>query len=133
MNRYYWTHRMWLVKYTVNSCTITQNILASQWEIVTVPLPQTDPQDWHYINRMQPVDVAVWEVIYYEAGVVGVYAAHDPYAEFYAVVPCASCSRLETWKTFWGLSASTQAQQWLKTELSIELTSQQSWVNVIAI
>jgi len=124
---------MWLVKYTVNSCTITQNILASQWEIATVPAPQNDPQEWHYVQRMQPADVAVWEVIYYESGVVGVYAAQDPYAEFYAVVPCTSCARLETWKIFWGLSASLEAQQWLKTELDIELTSQQAWVNVIAI
>lgn len=117
----------------MNPYTITSNILASQWEIAAVDQPSEQSRDWHYVNTMQISDVAVWETVYYESGVVGVYAAHDPYAEFYAVVPCASCDRISTWRTFWGQSAGSQAQQWLSRELGIHLDTAQTWTNLIAI
>ena len=116
----------------MNPYTITQNILHSQWQIQSVPEPTAAQRDWHYVNQMRIEDVETWETVYYQPGVVGVYAAHDPLAEFYAIVPCASCDRRETWRTFWGRAASAEVENWLKNELGIELDSGPAWINLIS-
>jgi hypothetical protein len=41
--------------------------------------------EWDYKRPMRIEDVNIWEVIYEQGGSVGVYAAYDPYAEFYMI------------------------------------------------
>ena len=41
--------------------------------------------EWDYNRPMQIEDVDIWEVIYEQSGAVGIYAAYDPYAEFYMI------------------------------------------------
>jgi hypothetical protein len=40
-------------------------------------------KDWNYQRTMQIEDVDIWEVIYEGSGGIGMYAAWQPYAEFY--------------------------------------------------
>jgi hypothetical protein len=49
-------------------------------KIITPP-----KKDWDYRRQMQIEDVSLWEVIYEQGGGFGIYAAWDPYAEFYMI------------------------------------------------
>jgi hypothetical protein len=49
-------------------------------KIITPP-----KKDWDYKRQMQIEDVNLWEVIYEQGGGFGIYAAWDPYAEFYMI------------------------------------------------
>jgi hypothetical protein len=40
---------------------------------------------WTKKEEITIQDVILWEQIYYEAGNVGIYAAYNPYAEFYII------------------------------------------------
>lgn len=40
---------------------------------------------WDYKRKLKIEDVDIWEVIYEQGGGVGVYAAWEPYAEFYII------------------------------------------------
>jgi hypothetical protein len=42
-------------------------------------------KNWDYKRPMQIEDVNLWEVICEQGGSVGIYAAWDPYAEFYMI------------------------------------------------
>jgi hypothetical protein len=42
-------------------------------------------KDWDYSRELQIEDIDIWEVIYEAGGGLGVYAAWDPYAEFYLI------------------------------------------------
>jgi hypothetical protein len=42
-------------------------------------------KEWDYKRPMQIEDVDLWEVIYEQGGSVGVYAAYNPFAEFYMI------------------------------------------------
>ena len=60
-------------------------------------------------------DIAVWEEIYFKPGVIGVYAAWDPYCEFYLVYyPVLSETNFHS-LTFSGEDASDKVQKLLAT------------------
>lgn len=40
---------------------------------------------WDYKKQLKIEDIDIWEVIYEQGGGVGVYAAWEPYAEFYLI------------------------------------------------
>lgn len=40
---------------------------------------------WDYSRELQIEDIDIWEVIYERGGGVGIYAAWNPYAEFYMI------------------------------------------------
>jgi hypothetical protein len=72
----------------------TYNIIKVPWEdeLFNVELfmggnslyiPPT--KKWDYKRKLNIEDVDIWEVIYEESGGIGVYASHDPYAEFYMI------------------------------------------------
>ncbi len=39
--------------------------------------------EWDYSRELQIEDVNIWEIIYQQGGGIGLYAAWDPFAEFY--------------------------------------------------
>lgn len=49
----------------------------------TVYIPPN--KKWDYKRKLDIEDVEIWEVIYEESGGIGVYASHEPYAEFYMI------------------------------------------------
>ena len=42
--------------------------------------------EWHGIRNLNLEEVEIWEQIYYEAGIIGIYEATKPYAELYIIV-----------------------------------------------
>ena len=40
-------------------------------------------KDWDYSRELQIEDIHIWEVLYEASGGIGIYAAWDPFAEFY--------------------------------------------------
>ena len=42
-------------------------------------------KDWDYKRSLKIEDINIWEVIYEQSGGIGIYAAWDPYAEFYMI------------------------------------------------
>jgi hypothetical protein len=44
-------------------------------------------EKWDYKRELKIEDVDIWEVLYEAGGGFGVYAAWQPYAEFYMIVP----------------------------------------------
>lgn len=42
-------------------------------------------KNWDYKKELQIENVDVWEVLYFASGGLGLYAAWDPYAEFYLI------------------------------------------------
>jgi hypothetical protein len=71
----------------------THNILVAPWEdelwndnwMDSDKLILPVNKKWDYKREMEIEDVNVWEVIYQASGGMGVYAAYDPYAEFYMI------------------------------------------------
>ena len=71
----------------------TYNILKKPWEDEvydpnwmdsdTLKLPKT--KKWDYGRELKVEDVDIWEVLYEGGGARGVYAAWEPYAEFYMI------------------------------------------------
>ena len=69
----------------------TQNIFKDLGELLDPNWLESDKiilppkKDWDYRRTITIEDVNVWEVIYEQSGGIGVYAAWDPYAEFYMI------------------------------------------------
>jgi hypothetical protein len=69
----------------------TYNILVRPWEDELfdpnwmdsdkIKLPPNTK--WDYSRELQIEDVHIWEVLYEASGGIGIYAAWDPFAEFY--------------------------------------------------
>jgi hypothetical protein len=71
----------------------THNILKNPWEdevfdpnwMDSDKLKLPKRTKWDYKREMQVEDVQIWEVLFEGGGAQGVYAAWEPYAEFYMV------------------------------------------------
>lgn len=92
---------------------------------------------WDYKKEMQIEDVNIWEVIYQGSNGLGVYAAYDPYAEFYMITTGLSkYSRIfngfnysgREIETFYGKNAESRAVLKMK-ELNIPISLQPRWVD----
>jgi hypothetical protein len=68
----------------------TYQILNNPWkeDVSNIdPYPQICPPsvEWKEDKNLEITDVSLWEQIYYEPGIIGVYAAWNPKAELYLV------------------------------------------------
>jgi thiol-disulfide isomerase/thioredoxin len=73
-------------------------------------------------------DIEVWEEIYFKPGVIGVYAAWDPYCEFYLVYyPVLSETNFHS-LTFSGVDASDKVQK-LLAKYDIQLVTNNIWID----
>jgi hypothetical protein len=93
----------------------------------TIYLPPN--KNWDYKKELQIEDINIWEVIGDFGGGSGVYAAWDPYAEFYLL--------LQNWmvtepgyaaETFYGPGAQKKLQKKMK-ELKWPVNTNQIWVD----
>ena len=109
----------------------TQEILGSSWEDINdIPSTSLYPQR-EYCNSWQQLtynDIKLWELIYHVPGGISVYAAWNPYTEFYIIVhdlfkslPCGI-------EQFYGSNAETQVVERLK-KFGITLPENQVWIN----
>ena len=71
----------------------TRSIFNSPWaeeledfttNLKNQPVPPNSP--WNESRQIELKDIKLWEQIYYSSGNIGIYAAWDPYAEFYMIV-----------------------------------------------
>jgi hypothetical protein len=112
----------------------TSEILDTPWqyEVVTPTLGNIVPDNshWHYIREIEIEDVKIWEQIYYKGGHVGIYAAWDPYAEFYIIVYNLFIDVPGGIKTFYGPTARSQVEKHAK-QLGINLAENKIWVDEI--
>jgi hypothetical protein len=95
-------------------------------------------KDWDYGRELQIEDINIWEVLYESSGGVGVYAAWDPYAEFYLITYGLNPSNplrfindvgysSKLMDTYYGQGAQEQVQQRMK-ELRIPFNLSKIWV-----
>ena len=61
------------------------NIFDKDWDIVNKPAFFPPNSDWDYQRDMMIEDVNIWEVILEQSNGPSLYAAWDPYAEFYLI------------------------------------------------
>jgi hypothetical protein len=92
---------------------------------------------WDYKKEMHIEDVNIWEVIYQGSNGLGVYAAYDPYAEFYMITTGLSKhSRVfngfnysgREIETFYGKNAEYRVILKMK-DLNIPISLQPRWVD----
>jgi len=113
----------------------TKDILKTPWEDElfnpnwmdsnTLILPPK--KEWDYARELQIEDIEVWEQLYYEGGGLGVYAAWDPYAEFYMITKKYFTILNDGIETYYGENAQKMVQKRIK-ELNIPLETKQFWV-----
>lgn len=76
--------------------------------------------DWDYQKEISIYDVEIWQQIFYESGVVGIYAAHVPQIEFYFITYNIFIDKEKGIETFYGPGASEATISRAKS-LGIEL------------
>lgn len=112
----------------------TKNILVDHGEYFdpnwmdsdTVILPPK--QDWTYDREMQIEDVDLWEVVG-EWGNISIYAAWQPYAEFYMLKPSYGLiAEGYTIETFYGPKASIRLSERAK-HFNVNLKQNKIWVD----
>jgi hypothetical protein len=84
--------------------------------------------DWDHKRPMVLEDVDIWEVLYYESGNIGVYAAWLPYAEFYLLRPGTYREQGMGFETYYGPKARDVVIARCK-ELDIPLYERPFWVD----
>ena len=87
--------------------------------------------DWDYSIVPKMSDIKIWEEIYYSLGGVSVYAAYNPYVEYYIIVHDLFKNKTQVGiEEFYGINASEKVKDRLK-EFDIFLPSSTTWVNVV--
>ena len=108
----------------------TRYILENPWaaDISADPVAPPPKTIWNYQKELTIDDVELWEQIYYQPGNIGIYAAYEPYAEFYLLTynlfmhePCGI-------QTFYGKDAEKQLWQKIK-ELKILVVLNKVWAD----
>jgi hypothetical protein len=85
----------------------TYQILNNPWkeDVPNIdPFPAVRPpfRLWRENRPIEISDVVLWEQIYYEPGIIGVYASWDPKEEFYLVTYNFFLGEKSGYKTFYG-------------------------------
>jgi hypothetical protein len=57
---------------------------SAKFDLNNVFIPPSNKK-WNYEKELTIENIELWEVIYEESGQIGVYAAWEPYAEFYMI------------------------------------------------
>jgi hypothetical protein len=79
--------------------------------------------EWHYGTEIAIGKIKYWEKIYFKSSDLGIYAAHDPYVEYYIIVPHFFIDNIET---YYGIDASAHVYNRAK-EIGIDLTFNRVW------
>jgi hypothetical protein len=114
----------------------TKNILTTPWEDELwddnwmdsdkVVLPPNS--NWDYHRELQIEDVSIWEVLYQQGGGIGIYAAWDPYAEFYLITQHNFSIRTNAIETYYGPDAQKLVEKRAKELKVPPLTKYKIWV-----
>ena len=86
---------------------------------------------WNSDTDIDVNDVLMWEQLYYQEGHVGIYAAWNPYNEFYIIVHNLFLDSPVGIEKFRGFDASEQVYS-RAAELGIELPASDKWISTPA-
>ena len=103
----------------------TEDIFQSIWEIKNPFISVDSPNDWDYTQNPKISDIRYWEIVHFIPGSIGVYAAYDPYIEYYMIYH----NLLKTYELFYGYNAGLECKQKLK-KYDILLDLNVSWSNL---
>jgi len=110
----------------------TLDILKNPWndefhvdKSVTIDLPART--EWLYKTELKIEDVRIWEKIYYDPGIIGIYAAWDPYAEFY-IITHPSHPKLKFIQAFYGKDAQFFLEEEVK-KYGVQLPKNRIWID----
>lgn len=114
----------------------TKNILKFPWEdeihddnhMDSSSLILPPKKNWDYSRELKIEDIDIWEVLFYQAGGLGLYAAWDPYAEFYLITLHNFSIRENALETYYGIGAQKKVQKRCK-ELGIPIFTNKYWVD----
>jgi len=107
----------------------TEQILSSPWNNIgqqTTDKPKII--DWNYDTRASIFDISLWETIFFQPGNVGIYAAWDPYIEYYILTNNLFFGSKAGILEFYGAKSCEQVIEKCK-ELKIELNFNRTWVD----
>lgn len=96
----------------------TIDIKNNSWQIRNYDknFNSTPPSDkWLFDSLPQINDIHIWEEIYYDPGVIGIYAAWDPYCEFYIIDYPFIKDTDKRFQLFHGFEASGKIQEIVKS------------------
>ena len=85
-------------------------------------------KDWEYARELQIEDISVWEIIYQQGGGIGLYAAWDPFAEFYMITLPYFKEIPNSIETYYGNKASDRAYK-RACELGMLVNLNKIWVD----
>lgn len=113
----------------------TSEILAALWDETDFHVGQAqhhytalpDSQSWLHRDDLTFDQVRIWETLYYKGGVMGMYAAWDPYAEFFIITHNLFLDNPAGIEIFYGPGAIRQFYNRAK-ELGVELPIGPVWV-----
>lgn len=94
--------------------------------------------EWDYSRELNIDDIDIWEVLYEATGGIGLYAAWNPWAEFYLITSGVDSKKGptfingavywdRTWETYYGSGAQDQVRIRAK-DLGIPVCLNQAWV-----
>jgi hypothetical protein len=69
-------------------------------------------KDWDYKRELKVEDVEIWEVLFEDSWGLGVYAAYEPYAEFY-MIKYADSTGNHVYDTHYGAGAQNKIMQFM--------------------
>lgn len=105
----------------------TYQIINDYWSNVEDIKIQKYPLHWSGNDPITFKDVVIWEQVYHQPGNIGIYIAHSPREEFYAVIYDLFSKENAGIKTFYGNTAVADIMN-LAEKLGISLT--ESWLQV---
>lgn len=108
----------------------TDTIFENSWNYIphdnTVSLP---PQEsWNENTDIKLDDIKIWEQIYFEPGNVGVYAAWNPYVEFYMITFNCFLKDKKYIEIYQGSNSANEVLGRLK-DFGINLDYQEIWID----
>ena len=114
----------------------TKDILKNPWEdelfdpnwMDSDKLQLPPKREWDYKRELHIEDVNIWEVLFQQGGGLGVYAAWDPYAEFYLITLPYFIIKENSIETYYGAGAQNRVRKRAK-EFGINLNSTEIWVD----
>lgn len=114
-------------RYIVTVLKSTYQIINDPWSIVDDKVYTHQSPRWNYDKPITFKDVVTWEQVYHQPGNIGIYIAHSPREEFYAVVYDLFSKESAGVKTFYGDSAVADI---LKLSKKLGISLEETWLKV---
>ena len=106
----------------------TRYILDNPWAVEIFSDSLASPPNSRWTHQKAPTieDIELWEQIYYQPGNIGIYAAYEPYAEFYLLTYNLFIDTPQGIETFYGPQAEQKLWQKIKS-LKIPVVLHRIW------